>query len=76
MKQVNKREEWYAQKTQWNDEYMGSDRLPKWIIKRVDETLNEDQLKWTELNVVCKIQGTDAHAQMFKDMILKAINNQ
>ena len=34
----------------------------------------EEQLKWTELNVVCKIQGSDKDAERYKDLILNAVN--
>ena len=67
-------ENWYAEKTTWNDDYKDSGRLPKWIIKRYDESLNDDQLRWSELNVVCKIQGSDKDAEKYKDLILNAVN--
>ena len=69
---------WYAEKTTFDDTYGHNDRLPRWIIKdsTITQKLNQDQLKYTELGVVCKIQGNDKDAEKYKDMILKAINNQ
>ena len=75
-KSINKSEKWYAEKTEWNDDFQTSNRLPKWIIKRYDKSLNEDQLKYTELNVVCKIQGYDEDANRYKDIILNAVNGE
>tara|TARA_Y100000401_G_scaffold110605_1_gene107968 strand:- start:4741 stop:4977 length:237 start_codon:yes stop_codon:yes gene_type:complete len=66
-------ETWYAEKTTFDDSYTNN-RLPKWIIKRSDQSLNREQLKWTELNVVCKIQGSDKDAERYKDLILNAVN--
>ncbi|QDP53916.1 MAG: hypothetical protein Unbinned202contig1002_45 [Prokaryotic dsDNA virus sp.] len=75
MTKTNKESEiWYAEKTTWDDGYMGSDRLPKWIIKRYDESLNKDQREFSELNVVCKVQGSDKDAKRYKDLILNAVN--
>jgi|DEB0MinimDraft_4_1074332.scaffolds.fasta_scaffold59845_4 Fe-S-cluster formation regulator IscX/YfhJ len=75
-KSINKSEKWYAEKTEWNDDFQASNRLPKWIIKRYDKSLNEDQLKYTELNVICKIQGYDEDANRYKDIILNAVNGE
>lgn len=69
-----KPEKWYAERTEWNDDFQASDRLTKWIIRRHDKNLNEDALKYTEVNVVCKIQGYDKDADKYKDIILNAIN--
>jgi Fe-S-cluster formation regulator IscX/YfhJ len=75
-KSINKSEKWYAEKTEWNDDFQASNRLPKWIIKQYDKNLNEDQLKYTEMNVVCKIQGYDEDAKRYKDIILNAVNGE
>ena len=59
------------QKNEWNDDFQTSNTLPKWIIRRHDETLIR-QLKYTQVNVVCKIQGYDEDADRYKDIILNA----